>query len=580
MTSRTSEGAASNARSPLNSPLERSSRGRASKKPQDGDYRRGSESNPSFEDDESIDYVEEEEDNDAPARTPAYSSRSNRDRRQSRSIPLSPPSIGSDDDHYHQGDMPQIRSENILGNWHFAPLLIALVPPLGAVLGGGADAWSDAILLVVASFYLYQLLKVPHDMYHAARTRRILNSDAEVDDEDATHEQKRVRLAATTELKRAELISLVALVGSPVAGAWLLHYLMETFSDGNRYLNTFNIRLFMLASGVKPWSHAISLLRKRLLHLQEVVHYPSSRVEAMSRRVGRLEADLASLRKLVALKSDVSLLQDGIDLPLTQLSRTMRRYEKKEENLRMSAEDKFSLVESRLEDLLREVAINAELIEEERRQRQRAVSLPVSIFQALKYAIGQGSSEGSHRDYLYDSSTRNVGSSVPLHITAAAPSPMDSTVNSSKSATPSSQSSNDNGQQQSFSSASSPNHLSSVRGPLTSSHLSSSSSSSGSPLGWTEEGLAYWIFLPINIPKTVFRSAFSFADRRVNDARTYANLASNGAVAAAANSDRLNRIGNNTSTSSSAKARYKQTSSNGQEGTLPRSKDSAYRRRA
>lgn len=52
----------------------------------------------------------------------------------------------------------------------------------------------------------------------------------------------------------------MALVISPVAGAWLLHWLMDTFTDGNRYLNTFNIRLFMLASGIKPWSVSLFLL--------------------------------------------------------------------------------------------------------------------------------------------------------------------------------------------------------------------------------------------------------------------------------------------------------------------------------
>ena len=88
-----------------------------------------------------------------------------------------------------------------------------------------------------------------------------------------------------------------------------------------------------------------------------MVHYPSSKVESLNRRIQRLESDLSTLRKLVATKSDVSLLREGIDLPLTQLSRSMRRYEKKEEHLRMSAEDKFVLVENRLEDLKDELDI-------------------------------------------------------------------------------------------------------------------------------------------------------------------------------------------------------------------------------
>lgn len=296
----------------------------------------------------------------------------------------------------------------------------------------------------------------------------------------------------------------------------------------------------------------------------------------MSRRLGRLEADLSSLRKLVATKSDVSLLRDGIDLPLTQLSRTMRRYEKKEEHLRMSAEDKFSLVENRLEDLLREVAINAELIEEERRQRQRVISLPASIFQALKYAIGQRSQESSHHEYLYDSQTRALGSSVPLNLTAP-PVPDNTTI---KPGTPSFKTTSN-------SSDSLPDYSSPPRYPASVSRGSavptssfqqpslSSSPPTSSTLGWTEEGLAYWVFLPINIPKTVLRSAFSYANNQVGEAKSYTDLASNGVVAAAAaaNNDRQNRIAG--STPSATKARF--ATLNGQDNTTPRTKTSSRR---
>lgn len=90
----------------------------------------------------------------------------------------------------------------------------------------------------------------------------MLHGDAEDEhtesgNEAVSRELKRERQAAAAELKKAEIISLAALVLSPVAGAWLLHWLMETFTDGNRYLNTFNIRLFMLASGIKPWSVSV-----------------------------------------------------------------------------------------------------------------------------------------------------------------------------------------------------------------------------------------------------------------------------------------------------------------------------------
>jgi hypothetical protein len=50
-------------------------------------------------------------------------------------------------------------AEAALGGWHYAPLFVALAPAAGALFGGRADAWSDAILLLLAAFWLYQFLK-------------------------------------------------------------------------------------------------------------------------------------------------------------------------------------------------------------------------------------------------------------------------------------------------------------------------------------------------------------------------------------------------------------------------------------
>ena len=157
MSSRQSSNGPETSRSPLTSPTERAPRRRPAKSSAPVSEPRRSGTLPAaFEDDELIDYVDDDEDMDA--RRSSFSSQSARDRRAS-SIPLSPPSVGSYDGHYQDDDGREMRVDNVLGHWHFAPLLIAIVPPLGAVVGGKADAWSDAILLFIASFYLYQLLK-------------------------------------------------------------------------------------------------------------------------------------------------------------------------------------------------------------------------------------------------------------------------------------------------------------------------------------------------------------------------------------------------------------------------------------
>lgn len=247
---------------------------------------------------------------------------------------------------------------------------------------------------------LFQTLKIPHDIYHAARTRRILQAD-QLADEQGEHrdspERSRRRRLAIAELQRAEMIALVACVVSPLVGAYILSWLQHHLTDGQRYLNQFNIRLFTMAAAIRPWTHAFKLFRRKLLLLQEDVHYPSAKVESLQRRLVRLEADLSSLRKSSVSKGDIRTLRDGIDVPLSQMSRSMRRYEKKEEYMRNSAEDKFGLVEARLEDLLRECAINAELIEAERLERERNSTLGRNVLEAFKYAIGQRAVTSSPR---------------------------------------------------------------------------------------------------------------------------------------------------------------------------------------
>lgn len=43
--------------------------------------------------------------------------------------------------------------------WHHLPLVLVALPPLGAIVHGRAENWSDAIILALVVFYLYQLIK-------------------------------------------------------------------------------------------------------------------------------------------------------------------------------------------------------------------------------------------------------------------------------------------------------------------------------------------------------------------------------------------------------------------------------------
>lgn len=481
-------------------------------------------------------YVDEEEEDEY-----ADDERRRNSTSQSSYSAHAPPSMTEDE--IAEFEAAQNAARDSLGGWHYAPLAVALAPPLGALLGGHSDAWSDAILLILASFWLYQFLRVPWEIYYASRTRSVLAHDQEEEElEQAdggspdspssptskkpteTAEQKEARQAAAAELRHSELVCLLFCVLSPLLGAYMLHWMRETMTDGNKYLNTFNIRLFTLAAGIKPWSHAMSLIRKRMLHLQEQVHYPSSKVESMNQRLRRIEADLSSLRKLYATKSELRVLKEYD----AQLGRAVRRSERKEEHLRLSAEEKFSIVEGRLEDLLREVAINAELIEEERRERERTASLRISFFEAIKYLIGSGDARRASSKHYLHNTPRRLPSTAALGIGGGSPDDQISFDNSTTGAllAPASQtfsaSTTSHGRGGAAANAhrdrsptvtTSPSTISPGPAPpqTNDSHNVPRSRSRGTSHRvsdpWWERGMAFYLFLPLNVSSAVIRFA-------------------------------------------------------------------------
>ncbi|CAO1637853.1 unnamed protein product [Sympodiomycopsis kandeliae] len=413
-------------------------------------------------------------------------------------IPFEPPTAGLPTDQEEMAELIAARQsgEHSLGGWHYFPLIIGLAPPLGAILGGGqADHWSDAILLVLSAFWLFQCLKVPHDIYYAARTRRILQQDQlELEEDEQEQEQHhstepslrtRRRQMAIVELQRTEVIALVACIASPIVGAYLLEWLQSNLHDGSRYLNSFNIRLFTMAAGIRPWIHTFKLLRRRLLLLQEDVHYPSVKVESLSRRLKRLEADLSSLRKSSVSHSQVQILRDGLDVPLSTISRHMKKYEKRQDLLRSNSEDKFSLVEARLEDLLRECAINAELIETERLDRERSSSLGRNVLEAFKFAIGQRNTPAhtwQHHHHLQHHHHQV-------------------------------QSSNGNGSTRGLPPIAAATNRPSAHYPIR----------TRPEKEWYSQGIAYWAFLPLNLSNSLLRYAGGQNNTTDNDRKLIGN---------------------------------------------------------
>lgn len=227
------------------------------------------------------------------------------------------------------------------------------------------------------------------------------------------------RQQASRVLRTAELGSLALIVSAPVIGAYLLHWASKfLLSDPERYINRFTISLFCLATSVKPLVHLIKLLESSelfyfvlsifeacphglspsvaSLFYQEAVWYPSTEVHLLRRRIAVLEKDISNLTRAFATKDEVRELRDGVDVPLGQLSKAVRRNDRNEADLRLTSEQRFAIMDSRLERAAHEVAANAELIEQLRKDNEAAAHPFNAILKVLSH-IAMGQANGDDR---------------------------------------------------------------------------------------------------------------------------------------------------------------------------------------
>jgi len=61
---------------------------------------------------------------------------------------------------------------------------------------------------------------------------------------------------------------------SPFIGAAFLRY-ATTATFGPEAVSWFNVSLFVLATGMRPWAHIIERLKQRTSDLHDVIQYPA-----------------------------------------------------------------------------------------------------------------------------------------------------------------------------------------------------------------------------------------------------------------------------------------------------------------
>ncbi|KII84140.1 hypothetical protein PLICRDRAFT_57946 [Plicaturopsis crispa FD-325 SS-3] len=232
-------------------------------------------------------------------------------------------------------------------------IVVALVSPIGNWLTGG-DHIKDLLLIALLIFYLHQLIQVPWELYRSSRPRRP-HSSAPVSSEAAG----RLAKLARTELRVHEFTYLMLSVASPLLGASFLRYILSTL-NGSDPLSWFSTTLFVLATGMRPWTHLISRLRQRTDDLNDAIHYPSpesqliahGKLQAILERVDSLERELKRVKSRAAQAEGVEEVCDDLSGAVEDVKKIVRRNQKKADMAHLAQDNRIALLERSVEILL------------------------------------------------------------------------------------------------------------------------------------------------------------------------------------------------------------------------------------
>ncbi|KAG1750488.1 uncharacterized protein EDB91DRAFT_1107718 [Suillus paluster] len=230
-------------------------------------------------------------------------------------------------------------------------VIIALVPPIGNWLTGG-DHVKNLLLILLLIFYLHQIIEVPWSLYHLSRPRR-RSPDLP---RPQTSEQDPYHQLASSELHKLEVFYLFLTVLSPLLGALILRTIIISVA-GPETISWFSTSLFILATGIRPWKHAVERLRQRTKDLHTVIHYPpasspdtQSQIEALTARIAGLDAQLKECKETVKLLTED--IFDHVEGAVQGLERSIRKQDKKNDAVYSAQGSRLETVEQNVEALL------------------------------------------------------------------------------------------------------------------------------------------------------------------------------------------------------------------------------------
>lgn len=128
-------------------------------------------------------------------------------------------------------------------------------------------------------------------------------------------------------------------------------------------ISWFSTSLFILATGMRPWKHAVERLRRRTLDLHTVIHTASpsdmeAEIMALTARIDGLEAQLNDCKgAMKVLTEDVF---DHVEGAVDGIERSIRNQEKKNDTNYSAQESRLATVEQNVEGLLEKNEISVQ----------------------------------------------------------------------------------------------------------------------------------------------------------------------------------------------------------------------------
>ena len=248
------------------------------------------------------------------------------------------------------------------------------------------------------------VFKVPWKLYHNSRPRTSRSLKQAV--QDARSE------FAHSELRAQELFFLVCTVIAPFLGAFLIRYVFSAL-EGVDSLSWFSTTLFVLATGIRPWTHLVSRLQQRTNELHQAVHrhddedHDREVDENLTSLMKRVDALERTLREVQVKADRISPLQevcDDISEALETVERNVHRQERKTESARVTHNNRLAAVEEIVVRLERHQNYRTRSTAPHAYTIKNTTSLPLPLFPLVHRLRRIFESYGlvSHKLYLMD----------------------------------------------------------------------------------------------------------------------------------------------------------------------------------